>query len=411
MTIRNLEYLLKPRSIALVGASTRPGSVGLITARNLQGWRLCGSRLAGQPQIPFDRGAGLLSVNRRAARRTRPRSPRHPAGNCPPAGRELGSRRGARRCRHNGRHSQGSQEPDAGGRAAKSAAHPGSQLPRPDAAAHRRSTPAFRTSRRWRATSRSCRNRARLITGHHRLGARPQHRLLACRLAGRHGRRRFRRHARLSRRRRAEPRHPALHGIRHQRAEVHVGGAARGALQTGHRRQGGTQREPAPRRRSRTRARWRAPMPPTRPRSGAPVCCACASSTSCSAPPRSWRGIPRSPATGWPSSPMAAARACWRRTGSATSAARSRTSPTRTRSALGCRAAADVVARQSGRHHRRCGPGKICGRAGGSARERRRRRHPGHELPDGAGLEHGRSPSGYRGGASDHGHGARNRRP
>lgn len=36
MTIRNLEYLLKPRSIALVGASTRPGSVGLITARNLR---------------------------------------------------------------------------------------------------------------------------------------------------------------------------------------------------------------------------------------------------------------------------------------------------------------------------------------------------------------------------------------
>jgi acetyltransferase len=36
MTIRNLEYLLKPRSIALVGASAQPGSVGLITARNLR---------------------------------------------------------------------------------------------------------------------------------------------------------------------------------------------------------------------------------------------------------------------------------------------------------------------------------------------------------------------------------------
>ena len=35
MTVRNLEYLLKPRSIALVGASAKPGSVGLITARNL----------------------------------------------------------------------------------------------------------------------------------------------------------------------------------------------------------------------------------------------------------------------------------------------------------------------------------------------------------------------------------------
>ena len=35
MTIRNLEFLLNPRSVALIGAGTRPGSVGLITARNL----------------------------------------------------------------------------------------------------------------------------------------------------------------------------------------------------------------------------------------------------------------------------------------------------------------------------------------------------------------------------------------
>jgi acetyltransferase len=35
MTIRNFQSLLQPRSVALIGASTRPGSVGLITARNL----------------------------------------------------------------------------------------------------------------------------------------------------------------------------------------------------------------------------------------------------------------------------------------------------------------------------------------------------------------------------------------
>jgi acetyltransferase len=35
MTIRNFQFLLRPRSVALIGASTRPGSVGLITARNL----------------------------------------------------------------------------------------------------------------------------------------------------------------------------------------------------------------------------------------------------------------------------------------------------------------------------------------------------------------------------------------
>jgi acetyltransferase len=36
MTIRNLDHLLKPRAIALVGASPKTGSVGLITGRNLR---------------------------------------------------------------------------------------------------------------------------------------------------------------------------------------------------------------------------------------------------------------------------------------------------------------------------------------------------------------------------------------
>ena len=35
MTIRNLDALLQPASVALIGASTRPGSVGLIMARNM----------------------------------------------------------------------------------------------------------------------------------------------------------------------------------------------------------------------------------------------------------------------------------------------------------------------------------------------------------------------------------------
>jgi acetyltransferase len=35
MTIRNLEHLLAPKSVALIGASTNEGSVGLITTRNL----------------------------------------------------------------------------------------------------------------------------------------------------------------------------------------------------------------------------------------------------------------------------------------------------------------------------------------------------------------------------------------
>ncbi len=36
MTIRNLDALLRPKSVALIGAGTRPGSVGLIMARNMQ---------------------------------------------------------------------------------------------------------------------------------------------------------------------------------------------------------------------------------------------------------------------------------------------------------------------------------------------------------------------------------------
>jgi len=35
MTIRNLDYLFKPRSVALIGASKRPSSVGAVVARNL----------------------------------------------------------------------------------------------------------------------------------------------------------------------------------------------------------------------------------------------------------------------------------------------------------------------------------------------------------------------------------------
>ena len=35
MTIRNLDYLLKPASIALIGASRKPNSVGAVVARNL----------------------------------------------------------------------------------------------------------------------------------------------------------------------------------------------------------------------------------------------------------------------------------------------------------------------------------------------------------------------------------------
>ena len=36
MTVRNLQHLIRPKSVALIGASDRPGSIGAVVARNLQ---------------------------------------------------------------------------------------------------------------------------------------------------------------------------------------------------------------------------------------------------------------------------------------------------------------------------------------------------------------------------------------
>jgi acetyltransferase len=61
MTVRNFESLFQPRSVALIGASDRPGSVGLITAQNLRAGGFAGpiwlvnpkhSEIAGQACYP-----------------------------------------------------------------------------------------------------------------------------------------------------------------------------------------------------------------------------------------------------------------------------------------------------------------------------------------------------------------------
>ena len=36
MSVRNLDFIFEPKSIALIGASTRPHSVGAVTADNLR---------------------------------------------------------------------------------------------------------------------------------------------------------------------------------------------------------------------------------------------------------------------------------------------------------------------------------------------------------------------------------------
>ena len=66
MTIRNFDALLAPKSVALIGASTKPGRVGLITARNLLSGGVCWTCVVRQPEILADREAPLLRLDRRA---------------------------------------------------------------------------------------------------------------------------------------------------------------------------------------------------------------------------------------------------------------------------------------------------------------------------------------------------------
>ena len=49
MSIRNLDYLFKPKSVALIGASQRPGSVGTVLVRNLLGAGFAGELLLVNP--------------------------------------------------------------------------------------------------------------------------------------------------------------------------------------------------------------------------------------------------------------------------------------------------------------------------------------------------------------------------
>jgi len=56
MTIRNLEYLFKPKSIALIGASKQPSSVGAVLARNLFGGGFDGPIMPVNPKHNFIRG-------------------------------------------------------------------------------------------------------------------------------------------------------------------------------------------------------------------------------------------------------------------------------------------------------------------------------------------------------------------
>ena len=291
MTIRNLEHLLAPKSVALIGASGQDRQRRPDHGTKSPPRRLCRTGVARQSQAWRDRGPTLLSL------RSPPCRPRR-------------TWRSSSRRRHRPRPDRGAgqegtraavvitagvrdelRQADAGGRAAallriQGPNCVGLMVPRLGLNA------SFSASRR-----RSRRSRVPLAVGrpdhrHHRLGARAQHRLLA----------------RASRSAtwptstsaicstispampRAAPSCSTWSRSPTRRSSCRRRGAAARAkpvivVKAG-RRRGGGQGRALPYRGAGRRRRW-----PTRRRSGAPACCACASSTSCSAPPRSWPGI------------------------------------------------------------------------------------------------------------------------
>ncbi len=56
MSIRNLDYLLKPKSVALIGATPKPGSVGAVLARNLFHAGFAGPIMPVNPKYPAIEG-------------------------------------------------------------------------------------------------------------------------------------------------------------------------------------------------------------------------------------------------------------------------------------------------------------------------------------------------------------------
>ena len=66
-TQRRLERLLRPRSIAIVGASATPGSLGESVLANLETWRLSGRSLFGQSEATDDSWQSVPGRNRGTA--------------------------------------------------------------------------------------------------------------------------------------------------------------------------------------------------------------------------------------------------------------------------------------------------------------------------------------------------------
>ncbi|PWW31734.1 CoA-binding protein [Chromohalobacter israelensis] len=79
MSIRNLDALFSPATIALIGASNRPGSVGAVLARNLFDAGFAGPILTVNPRerairstLNYHAVSTRITANRRKARMPAP---------------------------------------------------------------------------------------------------------------------------------------------------------------------------------------------------------------------------------------------------------------------------------------------------------------------------------------------------
>ena len=243
-----LRPLLAPRSVALVGATEREGTLGAIVYRNLAAGGLRGALYAVNPkhrEIFGQRAYARLTDLPRPPDLAVIVTPAHTVPGIVEDAAAAGVRAAVVL-------TSGFGETGAEGRALQEEvlkaakhgrrAHPRSQLPRRDA--HR-----LRPERHLRAHAGASRKaRAGLAIGRDlrrdpRLGARRAARLLERGVARRRDRRRFRRGARLSRRRCGERRDPALRRRHPRRAPLRIGAARRLAREAGDRAQGRPPRE------------------------------------------------------------------------------------------------------------------------------------------------------------------------
>ena len=233
MSTYRLSNVLAPRSVALVGASPRPGSLGAAILQQHPQRRICRRDRHRQSALWRDRRHDGCQPHRQAAVRARARR-RHGAG----AGnsRHRRRRRQARccRCGHRQRRPRPWPGLDRGSHRTRGAgashAPDRPELPRHHDAAHQAQCELCRA---YAARRQSCADLAvRRDRGRHGgLGRAEIRRLLRHRLDRRPARRRYRRSARLFCARPRYRRDPALYRGGPRRPKIHVGGARRRARQ------------------------------------------------------------------------------------------------------------------------------------------------------------------------------------